>query len=56
MKDKILCNGCNQLIEQNNKNIFFDNHGYGYSTKLIRCEHCGKINIVKYFIDKDIKN
>lgn len=55
MKDKILCDECNQLIEQNGKNIFFDDHGYGYSTKLIRCEHCGKINIVKYFIDKDIK-
>ena len=34
---------------------FFDDHGYGYSTKLVKCKCCGKINIVRYYQDRAMK-
>lgn len=30
---------------------WFDEHGYGYSTKLTTCKNCGCINVVKYTED-----
>lgn len=34
---------------------FFDDYGYGYSTKLVKCKCCGKINIVRYYQDRAMK-
>ena len=31
--------------------VFWDDHGYGYSTKLCKCKECGCINVVKHVED-----
>ena len=31
--------------------VFFDDRGNGYSTKLVKCSHCGKIVVVKHLDD-----
>jgi ribosomal protein S27AE len=31
--------------------VFFDDHGTGYSTKLTHCPNCGKIVVVKHLED-----
>ena len=32
--------------------IFWDEHGFGYSTKLVHCPYCQQINILKYYEDR----
>lgn len=51
MKQKIQCIQCGSVDEYSDENFWWDDHGYGYSTKLVRC-NCGQINIVKYQVDK----
>lgn len=52
---KLKCSNCNSVCGQ--ENIFFDHRGYGYSAKLLKCPECGKITILKYYIDNiDINN
>ena len=48
MKQKIQCIQCGSVDEYPDENFWWDDHGYGYSTKLVRCKHCNKINIVRY--------
>lgn len=33
----------------------FDENGYGYSTKLVKCKHCGRLNVIRYFEDDSMK-
>ena len=51
MSKKITCIQCGNQIDYDDQDCFWDDHGYGYSTKLVRCE-CGQLNIVKYKMDK----
>lgn len=47
----IKCKDCN-IRSRLESNCYFDEKGYGYSTKIFRCPHCGKLQIVKYYIDE----
>lgn len=49
-----ICNKCGKITKHSNENIKWDEHGYGYATKICVCQHCGKINIVKIVEDYDI--
>ena len=33
----------------------FDENGYAYSTKLVKCKHCGRLNVIRYFEDDSMK-
>ncbi len=46
-----ICKKCGKSTEHDNKTIRWDEHGYGYSTKICICKHCGMINIVKVVED-----
>ena len=48
MKHKIQCIQCGSVDKYSDENFWWDDHGYGYSTKLVRCKHCDQINIVRY--------
>lgn len=50
LSDSAICSSCGGFKVQP-ENIWFDNKGYGYSTKFTRCPHCGQIIILKYFED-----
>lgn len=50
-----LCLSCNKNFEYKRSDTFIDDNGYGYSTKLVKCKCCGRINILQYFEDKSMK-
>ena len=50
-KHTLICNKCGIPFQYNESDIFFDDHGFGYSTKLVRCKYCGKVHILKYYED-----
>jgi hypothetical protein len=41
-------------MEYSEDETWIDDKGSGYSTKLIRCGCCQKINVIKYFIDENM--
>ena len=47
LKDSAVCSSCGGF-KVKPENIWFDEQGYGYSTKLTKCPHCGKIIILGY--------
>lgn len=49
------CSSCFQFFDYTNDDIIFDNNGYGYSTKLVKCKVCGKLNIIEYYEDRSMK-
>ena len=49
-KNGATCNSCGGFKIQP-ENVWFDEKGFGYSTKLTRCPHCGKIVILKHIED-----
>lgn len=51
----IECSSCHNMYMYDDSETFFDDHGYGYSTKLVKCKCCGKINIVRYYQDRAMK-
>ena len=54
-KSNILkCSGCHNTMEYSEDETWIDDKGSGYSTKLIRCGCCQKINLIKYFIDENM--
>lgn len=55
---KIKCQKCKQIFKFHQKDTYWDEKGYGYSTKLVRCNKCNALNILKYSIDEslDINN
>lgn len=46
-KNSGVCSSCGGFKVQP-ENVWFDEKGYGYSTKLTKCPHCGKVVILKY--------
>ncbi|MCR5421991.1 MAG: hypothetical protein K6E98_13410 [Lachnospiraceae bacterium] len=50
--DNILCSLCNNEIDM--EKSLWDESGYGYSTKLLKCPQCGIIYILKYIEDENI--
>lgn len=53
-----LCRKCEQIFHYQTTDCFWDDQGYGYSTKLVRCPECGQIQILEHVedISLDINN
>ena len=45
------CKKCGQSFEYTQDQIYFDEHGLGYSTKLVKCSECGCPNVLHYYMD-----
>ena len=45
------CKKCNENFVWFPNDAWFDESGYGYSTKLVRCTHCNTINVIGYIED-----
>lgn len=48
---EIVCIQCGKKISVDKNDGWWNDSGYGYSTKLTKCPDCGQLNIVKYQID-----
>lgn len=48
-----ICLSCGVIQIQPEK-MYFDEHGYGYTTRLGNCPHCGKIIILEYIEDPNL--
>lgn len=46
------CSKCNENFVYFPNEVFWDEHGFGYSTKLTHCPYCGQLNILKYYEDR----
>lgn len=55
MKNEAICKGCGCSFWYENKETYFDDKGYGYSTKLIKCPSCGKQVVLRYYEDRSMK-
>ena len=51
----IKCKKCKTIIVYTEADTFWDESGYGYSTKLIKCPYCGCYHAVRYEEDDWIK-
>ena len=49
-KNSATCKSCGGFKVQP-ENVWFDEKGFGYSTKLTKCPHCNKIIILKHIED-----
>ena len=45
------CRSCNSSFIFKPDEVWFDEQGYGYSTRLTRCPYCGKIVVLGYIED-----
>lgn len=54
-KHNLTCTKCSEDFIYKPEEAFFDDHGFGYSTKLVKCPYCGQINIIKYYEDRSMK-
>ena len=52
------CGRCKITFRLEEKNIRYDESGYGYSTKYVLCPRCGSVCIVEYIEDDclDVNN
>lgn len=52
LQEALICKRCGcRIIINDNKNIIWDENGYGYSTKLCRCHGCNTLNVIEYYED-----
>lgn len=47
------CYHCNHIFRYQPEDTWYDEHGSGYCTKLVKCPECGQIIIIKYLNDKE---
>lgn len=45
------CAKCKETFSFEPEEVFWDERGMGYATKLVRCTECGCINVVKHVED-----
>ena len=45
------CKSCDSTFEYQPEDMWFDEQGLGYSTRLTRCPHCNKIIVLGYIED-----
>ena len=50
-KSNLTCKKCKEKFVYFPEETWWDEKGYGYSTKLVKCPHCGCINVVKHVED-----
>lgn len=57
MKNKNIteCKKCKSVIRFKQEDTFWDESGYGYSTKLVKCPHCQNCIILGYESDNWLK-
>lgn len=48
------CKSCKSDFVYQPENTWFDEHGYGYSTKLTKCPYCKKIVVLKHIEDRGL--
>lgn len=49
------CAKCAETIVYDKSEAYFDDKGYGYSTKLLICPHCNTPNVLRYYEDRAMK-
>ena len=49
-KNGATCNSCGGFKVQP-ENVWFDEQGFGYSTKLTKCPYCGQVIILQHIED-----
>lgn len=50
LKQSAVCESCGGFKVQP-ENVWFDEHGYGYATKLTKCPYCNRIIVLKHIED-----
>jgi hypothetical protein len=52
------CAKCKETFSFIPEDVFWDEHGSGYSTRLVRCSKCGCINVIGHVEDygTDVNN
>lgn len=52
------CKKCDVIFTYTSDEVWWDEKGYGYSTKLVKCPYCGCINVIQYNEDygNDVNN
>ena len=52
------CKSCKTNFSFTSDECWWDEKGFGYSTKLVKCSKCGRINVVKHEVDysMDVNN
>ena len=52
-----ICPTCDERFYYTDEDVWFDNNGFGYSAKLVKCPRCGAVRRIKYYEDNlDINN
>ena len=51
-KQLVICKKCGRHIDYSEEDAYWDESGYGYSTKLVDCDGCGCPNVLKYKEDR----
>ena len=46
-----VCKKCGSSFMFKPDDVFWDEKGFSYSTKLVKCKHCDCINVLKYVED-----
>ena len=49
------CVKCDSKIKYLRKDTYFDETGYGYSTRLLTCPYCNTPNVLRYYEDRAMK-
>ena len=49
------CKKCGEVFTYLHNQTYFDDTGYGYSTRLIKCPHCNTPNVLKHYEDRAMK-
>lgn len=56
IEEEAKCYKCGRLFFYEDTDTFWDESGYGYSTKLVKCPYCGEYHVIKYEEDSWLKN
>lgn len=48
------CKKCKTIFNFDLDDAYWDEKGYGYSTKLVRCKNCGCPNVIKHITDQNL--
>lgn len=51
---KHICKRCGQKFYYKLDNTYWDEHGFGYTTKLVKCTFCSCPNVLEHVEDKNL--
>lgn len=49
------CNRCGKHFSYDSSDLKWDESGYGYSTRYVKCPHCDQIHVLYYVEDRWIQ-